>query len=100
MMPLNTFRSSTRLTPRDLGKKGWILSSCSSLSQNKPSILPPPEPLSGGSPHQRGSPHSLWVLALVVDGTHLKVYGWYDNEWGYSCRMADLACAVGRWTGR
>ena len=33
---------------------------------------------------------------LVVDGTHLKVYGWYDNEWGYVCRMADLACHVGR----
>ena len=33
---------------------------------------------------------------LVVDGTHLKVYGWYDNEWGYVCRMADLACEVGR----
>lgn len=35
---------------------------------------------------------------LVVDGTHLKVYGWYDNEWGCSCRMADLACAVDRLT--
>ena len=35
---------------------------------------------------------------LVVDGTHLKVYGWYDNEWGYSCRMADLACALARLT--
>jgi len=35
---------------------------------------------------------------LVVDGTHLKVYGWYDNEWGYSCRMADLTCAVARST--
>jgi glyceraldehyde 3-phosphate dehydrogenase len=22
------------------------------------------------------------------------VYAWYDNEWGYSCRMADLACYV------
>ena len=39
------------------------------------------------------------LSTLVVDGTHLKVYGWYDNEWGYSCRMADLACAVGRLMG-
>ncbi len=31
---------------------------------------------------------------LVVGGTQLKVYAWYDNEWGYSCRMADLACHV------
>jgi len=36
---------------------------------------------------------------LVVDGTHLKVYGWYDNEWGYACRMADLTCAVSRRIG-
>jgi glyceraldehyde 3-phosphate dehydrogenase len=28
---------------------------------------------------------------LVVNGTQLKVYAWYDNEWGYSCRLADLA---------
>ena len=27
---------------------------------------------------------------MVVDGTQLKVYAWYDNEWGYSSRMADL----------
>lgn len=28
---------------------------------------------------------------LVTDGTLLKVYAWYDNEMGYSCRMIDLA---------
>ena len=26
----------------------------------------------------------------VVDGTMLKVLSWYDNEWGYSCRVRDL----------
>jgi len=31
---------------------------------------------------------------MVVNKTQLKVYAWYDNEWGYSCRMADLACHV------
>lgn len=31
---------------------------------------------------------------LVVDGTQLKVYAWYDNEWGYSSRMADLVCHI------
>jgi glyceraldehyde 3-phosphate dehydrogenase len=25
----------------------------------------------------------------------VKVFGWYDNEWGYSCRLADLAALVG-----
>jgi len=27
---------------------------------------------------------------LVIDGTHAKVLSWYDNEWGYSCRVVDL----------
>ncbi len=26
----------------------------------------------------------------VINGTLLKVFGWYDNEWGYSCRIVDL----------
>jgi glyceraldehyde 3-phosphate dehydrogenase len=24
----------------------------------------------------------------------VKVFGWYDNEWGYSCRLADLTALV------
>lgn len=30
----------------------------------------------------------------VIDGTLVKVLAWYDNEWGYSCRMLDAARAV------
>jgi glyceraldehyde 3-phosphate dehydrogenase len=29
----------------------------------------------------------------MVHGRNVKVFGWYDNEWGYSCRLVDL---VGR----
>jgi glyceraldehyde 3-phosphate dehydrogenase len=29
----------------------------------------------------------------MVSGSLAKVFGWYDNEWGYSCRLVDL---VGR----
>lgn len=29
-------------------------------------------------------------------GTLVKIFGWYDNEWGYTCRLADLAALVGR----
>jgi len=32
-------------------------------------------------------------LTMVIDGTMVKLFAWYDNEWGYSCRTADL-CAV------
>ena len=34
------------------------------------------------------------LSTMVTGGTQLKVYAWYDNEWGYSCRMADLACHI------
>ena len=34
------------------------------------------------------------LSTMVVDDTQLKVFAWYDNEWGYSCRMADLTCRV------
>ncbi len=27
----------------------------------------------------------------VIEGTLVKILGWYDNEWGYSCRIIDLA---------
>jgi glyceraldehyde 3-phosphate dehydrogenase len=30
----------------------------------------------------------------VIDGNMLKVVSWYDNEWGYSCRTADLVAKV------
>jgi len=29
-------------------------------------------------------------LTLVQDGNLVKVVGWYDNEWGYSCRVVDM----------
>jgi glyceraldehyde 3-phosphate dehydrogenase len=41
-----------------------------------------------------GDRHSGIVDSLstkVMDGTLAKVIAWYDNEWGYSCRLADLA---------
>ncbi len=40
-----------------------------------------------------GNPHSSIVdlpSTAVVDGGLVKVLAWYDNEWGYSCRVRDL----------
>ena len=41
----------------------------------------------------RGNPNSSIVDAentKVIDGTLVKILSWYDNEWGYSCRVRDL----------
>jgi glyceraldehyde 3-phosphate dehydrogenase len=46
-----------------------------------------------------GNPHSCIVdgdSTMVVDGTQLKVIGWYDNEWGYSNRVIDLIVFIGK----
>ena len=32
----------------------------------------------------------------VLDGDLVRVMSWYDNEWGFSCRMTDLAVAMGK----
>jgi glyceraldehyde 3-phosphate dehydrogenase len=39
-----------------------------------------------------GNPHSLIVdgQSTMANGSMVKVLGWYDNEWGYSCRLADV----------
>jgi len=45
----------------------------------------------------RGHPASAIVDALsttVLEGKMAKVLAWYDNEWGYSCRVADLAALM------
>jgi glyceraldehyde 3-phosphate dehydrogenase len=45
-----------------------------------------------------GDPHSCILDAKstnVIDGTMVKVAGWYDNEWGYACRCVDLLRYMG-----
>jgi glyceraldehyde 3-phosphate dehydrogenase len=34
------------------------------------------------------------LSTMVIDGTQVKVYAWYDNEWGYVNRMMDIASMV------
>lgn len=47
----------------------------------------------------RGHPASAIVDAMstvVLEGKMAKVLAWYDNEWGYSCRVADLAAFMAK----
>lgn len=46
----------------------------------------------------KGDTHSSIVDAeeTMANGNMIKVLGWYDNEWGYSCRLADFTEFVGK----
>jgi glyceraldehyde 3-phosphate dehydrogenase len=47
----------------------------------------------------KGNPHSAIVdggLTMAIGDTMIKVVAWYDNEWGYSCRIADLAAYMAK----
>ncbi len=47
----------------------------------------------------KGNPASSIIDSLstmVLGGNMVKVIAWYDNEWGYSCRLADLAAYVAK----
>ena len=47
----------------------------------------------------QGNPHSSILDASntkVMDGDFAKILAWYDNEWGYSNRVVDLAIQMGR----
>ena len=40
-----------------------------------------------------GNPHSAIIdskLTKVLGNNTVKIVAWYDNEWGYSCRLVDL----------
>ncbi len=45
---------------------------------------------------QHSSYSSIFDSELTMaSGNQVKVFGWYDNEWGYSCRLVDLVAKVG-----
>ena len=39
------------------------------------------------------------LSTMVINGTQVKIYAWYDNEWGYVNRVAELVQLVGRTSG-
>ena len=47
----------------------------------------------------KGNPFSTIIdgqMTVVMEGDFVKVVTWYDNEWGYSCRTADLAALMAK----
>lgn len=47
----------------------------------------------------KGNPLSSIIdsdLTNVMNGNLIKIVTWYDNEWGYSCRTADMAALIGK----
>ena len=47
----------------------------------------------------KGNPLSSIIdsdLTNVMNGNMIKIVTWYDNEWGYSCRTADMAALIGK----
>jgi glyceraldehyde 3-phosphate dehydrogenase (phosphorylating) len=45
----------------------------------------------------KGNPHSSIIDApstMVIGGNMVKILAWYDNEWGYSCRLGDLVVYI------
>ena len=44
----------------------------------------------------KGDAHSTIVSAMdtIVLGNMVKIISWYDNEWGYACRLADITAFV------
>ena len=35
-------------------------------------------------------------LTQVIDGDLVKIIAWYDNEWGYACRLIELVIKIGK----
>lgn len=47
----------------------------------------------------KGNPHSAILdleLTQVTAGRYLKLFAWYDNEWGYACRLVDMMQLMGK----
>ncbi|MBV1863088.1 MAG: erythrose-4-phosphate dehydrogenase, partial [Rhodobacteraceae bacterium] len=46
--------------------------------------------------HNTHSANFASLQTTVMGGNLVRILSWYDNEWGFSCRMADTAVAMGK----
>lgn len=87
-----TFRSSRDTTVEEINK---ILLEASESGDLKGILGYNTEPLvSTDFNHTSYSSIFDSTLTKVIDGRMVKVVSWYDNEWGFSCRMLDTAVAM------
>jgi glyceraldehyde 3-phosphate dehydrogenase len=52
--------------------------------------------VSGDFNHNPASASFALDQTKVIDGTFVRLMSWYDNEWGFSNRMADTTVAMGK----
>ena len=82
--------------PTSVDEVNWLLRAAASEGPLKGILGYEERPLV--SIDYRTDPRSSIIDALstmVVDGTQVKLYAWYDNEWGYANRTVELARKVG-----
>ena len=65
-------------------------------AQGHPGRAPTSRNVSIDFNHDRHSSTFHIDQTKVMDGTFVRVLSWYDNEWGFSNRMADTAVAMGK----
>jgi glyceraldehyde 3-phosphate dehydrogenase len=84
-----TFLLKRKVTKEEISS---VLKEASKQPQYRPVLAVTDEPLV--SSDFIGNPHSTIVdlsMTKVVDGDLVKIVAWYDNEWGYSNRLVELA---------
>jgi glyceraldehyde 3-phosphate dehydrogenase len=89
--PDGSITDLTAILSKDVTKEDINLAMKKAAETNLKSILEySEEPLV--SSDIVGNDHSCIfdALSTMVSGNFIKIIGWYDNEWGYSCRVVDL----------
>ena len=89
--------SAAKPTSIDAVNKAIIEAATASNSPLKGILATNDQPLvSSDFNHSSASSTFDLMQTKVIDGRFVRVMSWYDNEWGFSNRMADTAAAMGK----